>query len=144
VGVGFVGLALMCLEFALISRIKMAAQAFGEDSLQLFHNLMGMVALLYLLAHPILLIVTGYPANCWLNPFAGCANAITRAAALALCGLSLLVGLSVWRKKLGIKYELWQVTHGVFALFVLIAAMVHINAIGRYTSSPIMRAVWLA
>jgi predicted ferric reductase len=144
VGVGFVGLALMCLEFALISRIKMAAQAFGEDSLQLFHNLMGMVALLYLLAHPILLIVTGYPANCWLNPFAGCANAITRAAALALCGLSLPVGLSAWRKKLGIKYGLWQVTHGVFALFVLIAAMVHINAIGRYTSSPIMRAVWLA
>jgi predicted ferric reductase len=143
VGVGFVGLALICLEFALISRIKAAAQAFGEDSLQLFHNLMGMVALLFLLAHPILLIVTGYPANCWLNPFASCANAITRAAALALYVLILLVGLSVWRKKLGIKYELWQVTHGLFALFVLIAAMVHINVIGRYTSTPIMRAVWL-
>jgi hypothetical protein len=42
VEVGFVGLALMCLEFALISRIKAAAQAFGEDSLQLFQNLMGM------------------------------------------------------------------------------------------------------
>ena len=143
VGLGFVGLALMCLEFALISRIKAAAQAFGEDSLQLFHNLMGTVALLLLLAHPILLIVTGYPANCWLNPFASCANAITRAAALALYALILLVGLSVWRKKLNIKYELWQVTHGLFALFVLIAAMVHINAIGRYTSTPIMRAVWL-
>jgi predicted ferric reductase len=143
VGVGFVGLALMCLEFALISRLKAAAQAFGEDSLQLFHNLMGIVALLFLLAHPILVIVTGYPANCWLNPFASCANAITRAASLALYVLILLVGLSVWRKKLGIKYELWQVTHGLFALFVLIAAMVHINAIGRYTSTPIMRIVWL-
>jgi predicted ferric reductase len=143
VGVGFVGLALMSLEFALISRIKPAAQAFGEDALQLFHNLMGMVALAFLVAHPIVLVITGYPANCWLNPFAGCANAITRAAALALYGLFLLVGLSIFRKKLNIKYELWQVTHGFLSLFVLVAAMVHINAIGRYTTAPVMRAVWL-
>jgi predicted ferric reductase len=52
VGAGFVGYALMALEFALISRVKAAAMAFGEDALQLFHNLMGMVALLLLLAHP--------------------------------------------------------------------------------------------
>lgn len=43
VGAGFVGLSLMCLELALISRIKAAAQAFGEDSLQLFHNLASLV-----------------------------------------------------------------------------------------------------
>ena len=143
VGAGFVGLALMCLEFALISRTKAAAQAFGEDSLQLFHNLMGMVALLFLVAHPILLIVAGYPASCWLNPFAACANAATRTAALALYVLILLVALSVWRKKLGIKYELWQVTHGLFALLILLAAMVHIFILGRYTTTPIMKAVWL-
>jgi predicted ferric reductase len=143
VGAGFVGLSLMCLEFALISRIKTAAQAFGEDSLQLFHNLMGIVALLFLLAHPILLIIWGYPANCWLNPFSSCANVATRTAALALYVLILLVLLSIWRKKLGIKYELWQVTHGLFALFVLVTAMVHIFILGRYTTTPIMRAVWL-
>ena len=143
VGAGFVGLSLMCLEFALISRIKAAAQAFGEDSLQLFHNLMGIVAIAFLIAHPVLLVIAIYPANCWLNPFAACANAISRSAALSLYALMLLVGLSVWRKKLGIKYELWQITHGLLALFILIAAMVHINVLGRFTSAPIMRAVWL-
>jgi hypothetical protein len=51
-----------------------AAGAFGEDSLRLFHNLMGMVALGLILAHPILLIIYGYPANCWLNPLASCAT----------------------------------------------------------------------
>jgi predicted ferric reductase len=35
------------------------------------------------------------------------------------------------------------VTHGLFSLFVLIAAMVHIFVLGRYTTTPIMRAVWL-
>lgn len=143
VGAGFVGLALMCLEFALISRTKAAAQAFGEDALQLFHNLMGMAALGFLIAHPILLFISGYPAQCWLNPLAGCANVATRTASLALYVLIVLVGLSIWRKKLGIKYELWQVTHGLFALLVLIAAMVHIFIVGRYTTTPIMKAVWL-
>jgi predicted ferric reductase len=133
----------MCLEFALISRTKAAAQAFGEYALQLFHNLMGMVALGFLVAHPILLIIAGYPAGCWLNPFAACANLATRTSCLALYVLILLVGLSIWRKKLGIKYEFWQVTHGLFSLFVLVAAMVHIFILGRYTTTPIMRAVWL-
>ena len=61
VGAGFVGFALMSMEFALISRIDAAAQPFGEDSLQLFHNLMGITALGFILAHPILLIISGYP-----------------------------------------------------------------------------------
>ena len=143
VGAGFVGYALMALEFALISRIKSAAAAFGEDALQLFHNLMGMAALGFLLAHPILLIIFGYPANCWLNPFASCANLATRTAALALYALILLVLTSVGRKRLGIRYEVWYVTHGLFALFVVVVSLVHIFILGRYTTTPGMQAVWL-
>jgi predicted ferric reductase len=142
IGLGFVGLSLMALEFALISRIKAAAAAFGEDSLQLFHNLMGMVALGLLLVHPFLLIISGYPAACWLNPFADCANASTRGASLALYALLILVGSSVWRRRLGIRYEAWQVLHGLLALFVLYAALVHITIIGRYTRTLAMEIVW--
>ena len=80
VGAGFVGFSLMALEFALISRIEAANEPFGEDSLQLFHNIMGTVALIFVLAHPVLLIVSGYPANCWLNPFSACANIATQTA----------------------------------------------------------------
>ncbi|KPK06581.1 MAG: hypothetical protein AMJ56_14375 [Anaerolineae bacterium SG8_19] len=143
VGLGFVGYALMALEFALISRIKSAAAAFGEDALQQFHNTMGMVALGFLLAHPILLIISGYPAKCWLNPFASCANLATRTAALALYALILLVVTSILRKKLGIRYEVWYVLHGLFALFVVVASLVHIFILGRYTTTPAMRVVWL-
>ena len=143
VGAGFVGFALMALEFALISRIKSAASAFGEDALQLFHNMMGMAALGFLLAHPILLVVSGYPAKCWLNPFAGCANLASRTAALALYALILLVLTSVIRKRLGIRYEVWYVLHGLFALFVVVAALFHIFILGRYTTTVAMRTVWL-
>ena len=104
VGAGFIGLSLMALEFALISRIKAATLPFGEDALQLFHNIMGVVALVLLLVHPILLIIDGYPANCWLNPFAACGNIATRTASLALYALILLIGSSIWREKLRIPY----------------------------------------
>ena len=143
VAAGFIGFALMALEFALISRINAASQPFGEDSVQLFHNLMGVVALAFILAHPILLILGGYPAQCWLNPFSSCANLATITAFLSVFVLLLLVGLSIWRKQLGIKYEHWQFFHGIFALIVIFAAMVHIFMIGRYTSTPALKAVWL-
>ena len=133
----------MALEFALISRIKAAAQPFGQDALQLFHNWMGIFALLLLVAHPILLILNGYPANCWLNPFASCGNQATVTASLSLYALILLIGLSIFRERLRIKYELWQVTHGLLALFVLIASLVHIFILGRFTTTPLMKTVWM-
>jgi len=143
VGAGFVGLSLMALEFALISRISAAAQPFGQDALQMFHNIMGVVALGLLLAHPLLLIISGYPANCWLNPFAGCGNLATRTASLALYALLFLVVTSIWRKTFRIPYEVWQVMHGLLSLFVLIAAMVHIFILGRYTTTPVMQTMWV-
>jgi predicted ferric reductase len=143
IGAGFIGLSLMALEFALISRIKAAAQPFGQDALQIFHNIMGMVALGLLLIHPIFLIISGYPANCWLNPFAGCANLATRTAILALYALILLVATSIWRQQFRLSYEVWQVMHGLLAIFILIAAMVHIFILGRYTTTPIMKTLWL-
>ena len=143
VGAGFVGLSLMALEFALISRLKAAAQPFGQDALQLFHNIMGVVALGLLLVHPLILIFNGYPANCWLNPFASCGNLATRTASLALYALIILVVTSIWRKIFRISYEAWQVMHGLLAIFILISAMVHIFILGRYTTTTVMKVVWL-
>jgi predicted ferric reductase len=143
IGAGFVGLSLMALEFTLISRVTPAAGAFGEDALQQFHNSMGVVALSFILAHPILMVIYGYPAGCWLNPFSSCANTATIAASLALYGLLALIGTSIWRKQLKIRYEVWFVIHGLFALFVVLAALIHIFIMGRYTSTPLMKTLWL-
>ena len=143
VGAGFIGFSLMAMEFALISRIEAASQPFGEDSLQLFHNIMGVVALGLLLFHPIILVLNGYPANCWLNPFASCGNLATTTASLSLYALLLLVVSSLWQKRLRIPYEAWQVMHGLLALFILIASLFHIFILGRYTSTGLMKAMWL-
>jgi predicted ferric reductase len=142
VGAGFVGFSLMALEFALVSRIQPAAEPFGEDSLQLFHNLMGVAALGFVLAHPVLLFMSGYPVSCWLNPFSSCSNIATITAALSVYVLLFLIGTSIWRKQLRLRYEIWYILHGIFALVVLSAALVHIFIIGRYTSTLIMKLAW--
>ena len=144
VGAGFIGFSVMSLEFALISRIRLAAEPFGEDSLQLFHNLMGVVALGFVLAHPVLLILAGYPANCWLNPFSACANTATRTALVSVILLILLIASSIWRKQLRIPYPVWQLFHGLFAVAVTFLALVHMFVLGRYTSTLIMKLVWIA
>ena len=55
----------------------------------------------------------------------------------------MLIGLSIFRERLHIKYELWQVTHGLLALFVLIASLVHIFILGRFTTTPLMKSMWM-
>src|SRR5512133_1980402 len=54
---GFVGLAIVALEFALVARMKMVAGAFGQDALQQFHKQMGYASLGFLVAHPLLLFM---------------------------------------------------------------------------------------
>jgi predicted ferric reductase len=143
VGAGFIGFSLMALEFALISRINAAAQPFGQDALQLFHNWMGILALGLLLLHPILLIYSGYPANCWLNPFAACGNRATVTASLSLYALVILIITSLFRQQFRLSYEVWQVMHGLLAIFILVASLVHIFILGRFTSTELMKAMWL-
>ena len=55
VALGFVGLALMGLEFALCARFKAAAAPFGMDAVVQFHRQISYVALAMILAHPVLL-----------------------------------------------------------------------------------------
>jgi predicted ferric reductase len=143
VGAGFIGFSLMALEFALISRLNAAAQPFGQDALQLFHNWMGILALGLLLLHPILLIFSGYPASCWLNPFAACGNTATVTASLSLYALILLILTSVFRQQFRLSYEVWQVMHGLLAIFILVASLVHVFILGRFTSTDLMKAMWL-
>jgi predicted ferric reductase len=54
VALGFVGLAMMGLEFALVARFKAVAAPFGQDSLLQFHRQIGYVGLAFVLVHVVL------------------------------------------------------------------------------------------
>ena len=141
VACGYVGLAIMAFEFGLISRVKSVSAAFGQDALEQFHRQMGFVAVMFVLAHPILLFLNGYPWRL-LNPFWVGNLPMWRWGVFALYLLLLLVGLLVFRRKLKISYEWWQLTHGVISTLVILFALIHTFMIGNYSASRAMRALW--
>jgi predicted ferric reductase len=139
-GLGYVGFAIMALELALIARVKPAASAFGLDVLQQFHKEIGMAAFLMVLAHPILLILSGYPARIIL-PVPGVPFSIVLGT-VAFLLVALLITLSIWRKRLKIRYEVWQMTHGLLTIALILTAAWHILRVGRYVQMTPMRVLW--
>jgi len=140
---GYVGLAIVALEFSLVARLKHVAGAIGQDALQQFHKQMGYVGGLFLLTHPILLWVYGYsPAI--LNPFSTTSTWAWRWGAIGLYMLLVLIALSAARRPLRLSYEWWQAIHRCLAPLVLIVALVHIFMVHGFTGSLAMQVLWIA
>ena len=139
---GYIGLAIMAAELALVSRFDSAASAFGEDSLLQFHRLIGITALAMVSVHPLLLIATpGYTAAI-LAPLGGTPWPVWMGSVAFVCVL-LVVGLSVMRRRMNTAYELWQGTHGVLSMALIATAGLHIAAVGRFSALPVMRVLWV-
>jgi predicted ferric reductase len=138
---GFVGLAVMVFQFALISRVKSVSSAFGQDTLAQFHRQMGYAAIVFVTAHPVALCLGGYP---WpmLNPMSKANPAAWRWGALALYGLLLLAGLVAWRKLASFSYEWWRLSHALLSTAVILFAVLHIQMLANYAASKPMQMVW--
>jgi predicted ferric reductase len=141
VALGFIGLAAMGLQFVLVARFQSVAAPFGQDALVLFHRQISYVALLLILAHPILLFFTDTDMLELLNPLTAPWRA--RFALVALVGLILLIALSVWRKKLNLSYEVWQASHAILAVIVVATALTHVFLVGYYVDEPWKQGLWL-
>lgn len=139
---GFVGLAIVAFEFVLVARLKTVAGAFGQDALQQFHKQIAYASLLFLVAHPALLLASGYPVQ-MLNPIDRATPWMWRSGVLALYLLFVLIAVSVWRKRLRLPYEWWQLSHQLLAPTVLLLALIHIFMVAGFTRAPAMRALWV-
>ncbi len=139
---GYIGMALMAAELALVSRFEGAAGAFGQDALLQFHREIGIASLFLVAAHPLLLFATSGYTYRILSPLIGIPWPVWMGT-VAFITVCLVVGLSVFRRRLKIAYEAWQFTHGLLSLLLIAFAGVHIAAVGRFSTLPVMRAVWL-
>uniref|UniRef100_UPI0033654FA7 ferredoxin reductase family protein n=1 Tax=Intrasporangium sp. TaxID=1925024 RepID=UPI0033654FA7 len=138
VALGFVGLALLGIEFALVARVKTVAEPFGTDAVIDFHRQIGYVGLLFVLVHVAL-------SADWsqANPFTP-SNTPARVlvGAVAAAALVILVVSSVWRRRLRLSYEVWQVLHAVLAAVAVVAALVHVLLVDYYVDSAWKKALW--
>jgi predicted ferric reductase len=143
VALAFVGLAMMGLQFALVARFKAVAAPFGEDAVVQFHRLMSYFGTLFILAHPIILILLVSSSYLrLLNPVSAPWRA--RFGLLSVILLLIVMVSSIWRRQLRIRYEWWQLIHMVAATLAVVAALVHVELVHYYVTSPWKRALWAA
>lgn len=140
VALGYVGLAMMTLQFTLVSRIRWLAAPFGIDILHRFHREVSFAALAFIFAHPLLLLAEDARSylpllDPWTAPWRA------RLAVGSLAALILVVALSVWRRRLRLPYEVWKVTHGGLSTAVIVLGLSHMVGVNRFTSGAGGRAV---
>lgn len=120
---GLVGMTIFALTFILSTRIKAIEDIFGGlDKVYIVHGILGGVALIFILFHPIFLVLKFIPQN------------ISQAAAyllpstywsinfgiLSLLGLIILIYITLFTK---MKYHRWKFTHEFLGLMFLFAVL---------------------
>lgn len=140
VALGFAGLAMMTLQFALTARFKILKAPYGSDIVYYFHRNISIVAFLLVLTHPLLLFIFDPETLGLLNLVSAPWRA--RAAVVSLLSLTGMVFVSIWRKQLRYEYNKWRIWHGLLASSAVTLALVHITLVNHYLNSPWKRVLW--
>jgi predicted ferric reductase len=138
VALGFVGLAMMGLEFALVARFEPVAAPFGQDALLQFHRQIGYVGLAFVLVH--VAISAKWESLTLVNAIT--APALVWFGMAAAVALIALVVTSVWRRRLHLSYERWHAAHTVLAVVVVVGALAHVYFVDEYVSTLWKQALW--
>jgi 3-phenylpropionate/trans-cinnamate dioxygenase ferredoxin reductase subunit len=130
VALGFIGLAMMALQFVLTARIHRIESSYGIDILLQFHRYTSLVAFFMVLVHPVILFIAQPETLQLLNFFEAPLRA--RMAMLATLAFMTMVITTIWRKQLKIPYESWQVTHTILAVLAVGLGFGHAIGVGNY------------
>ncbi|MEX0684514.1 MAG: ferredoxin reductase family protein [Balneolales bacterium] len=140
-GLGFVGLAIMILQFLLTARFRNIKPSFGHDGLLYFHRQAGLIAWLFVLGHFIILFLANNEFIAYLDPRVNAPRSISLIFVVIL--LTLLLASSFWRKKFGLTYEWWRITHGIAAVTVIVIGLGHSLMVDHYTSDLWKKGLWI-
>ncbi len=142
VALGFIGLALMVLQFILAARVNRIEASYGVDLLIGFHRYTSILAFVLILVHPIILFIHK-PELLGLLNFP---QAPLRAQLAMLGTLSFLAMLvtTIWRKQLHIPYEPWRFLHSFLAILAVGLGFGHAIKVGYYLDSFWNRLLWIS
>ena len=141
VGLGFVGMGILAVQFLITGRFRSIAPVFGADVVLQFHRQAGLVAAAIVVAHPVVLIATDPDYLQFLDPRVNVLRAI--ALTTVIPALLLLVATSLWRQRTGLNYEWWRLTHGTLSLLVLFIGMVHGIQVGGHLGVLWKQGIWV-
>ncbi|MGF1567752.1 MAG: ferric reductase-like transmembrane domain-containing protein [Nodosilinea sp.] len=132
VALGFIGLAMMMLQFVLTARVNRIEASYGIDILLQFHRFTSLAAFLMVVVHPMLLFVV-QPETRQLLVFSQ-APWRARMAVIATLAFFIMVVTTIWRRPLKIPYELWRALHSVLAVVAVGFGFGHAVGVGNYLS----------
>jgi predicted ferric reductase len=141
VGLGFVGLGLLALQFICSGRIKRVAPSFGMDNLIQYHREIGILGLLMVLAHVVVLLLADPAFVEFFDPRVNFLRTVF--LVVAMLSLGVLLATSLWRERFRLNYEWWRVVHGVLALGVVFIGLAHVFQVGHYMG-PLWKKALLA
>jgi predicted ferric reductase len=136
VALGFLAFPLVMIQFALVSHLRASSRPFGTDAVVLFHQYVGFLGLLLVLAHPLLLNVQGLSWAAW-SPVSG--TFASRSGAIGTFAIVLLVVTTVSRRRLALSYEWWQRLHLWLAVVAAAAILAHVLRVRGYAPSAGLR-----
>jgi 3-phenylpropionate/trans-cinnamate dioxygenase ferredoxin reductase subunit len=143
VALGFVGLAMMTLQFVLTARFPWLKAPFGSDVVYAFHRQISLISVALIVAHPVVLAFLD-PSDILrrVNPLT--APPAGLAGTGATLALLVLVLVSVFRERLRLSYDAWRRTHAILAVLAVGLGVAHVLFVGHYLATPAQRALWLA
>jgi predicted ferric reductase len=135
-------LAIMGLQFFLTARFKTIKAPYGADIVYHFHRQITFVALIFILAHPLLLFINSPDTLQLINIFTAPWRA--RAGVTAVLLTLIITATSIWRLRFKIEYTKWRIWHGILATLAILLSIIHVILAGHYINTPIKQLLWIA
>jgi len=142
VGLGFAGLAMMGLQFFLTGRFQGITSPYGIDVVYHFHRAISLLAFIFLLLHPLMLLFSAPDTLGLLNPVV--APGWITAGSIAFFAFALIVISSLYRLQLGLSYERWRMIHGYVAVAAVTLSLGHMIGVNYYLQGDVKRGLWIA
>ncbi len=138
---GLLGLSTLVATVVLPSRVRSLTEAFGIGVVLRSHRWLALITTGLVVVH-VLFVVVDRPENAViLNPLTAPSRA--RAGMAALIALALICFLSLRRRRLGTRYEIWRWIHCALALVVMIGTFLHVYWVDHLMRSAAERSAFL-
>jgi predicted ferric reductase len=140
VGLGFIGFGMFSMQFVFSGRYRKIAPTYGMDNILQFHRDIGILAVIFVLLHPLINIVSRPEYIEYFDPGVNFMRAI--ALIFVTFALILILATSIWRLNFGLDYEKWRLLHGFLALAILFIGAVHAIQVSHYLD-PLWKKVMI-
>ena len=130
VALGFIALAMFGLQMLFSGRFAWIAPTFGMDNILHFHREIGIVAAVFALAHPVILILAEPEFLAYFDPTVNFLR--TLFLSLVTVAILLITASSLWRLSFKLNYEWWRLLHGGLSLFIVFVGIAHSVQVAHY------------